>query len=123
MNKLCEQYHHDAWVAYDGDDSVVVFRWHWPRNVLQKRMSALELAEFLLPHMPSVLPLFSNHPKVYAEFQALLLRLVTWPKKEVLDEIVPWLQTVIHGEEDDIVVLHLGAKKVDAGPSHFVMGT
>ena len=109
MNPVAAEFHHRAQINDDGSDSVQ-FRWHWPRNLLQKRMSALELAEFILPHMPSILPLLSDHPKVYAEFQILLMRLVTWPKSQVLDELLPWIKTVIRGEEDDIIVMDLGSK-------------
>lgn len=122
MNKLCEQYHHSAQVQYDGDDSIVEFRWHWPRGTFDRRMSALEIAVFVMPHMPSILPLLSNHPRVHAEFAALLIRLATWPK-QVLDEVLPWIRRLDYTEEDEILLLHLGAKELPVGPVHFVLGT
>lgn len=119
MNKLCEEYHHRARVQYDASEKIL-FRWHWPRGTFDPRMSALELAAFVLPHMPSILPFFSEHPRVQAAWRLLLDRLVSWPV-QVLDEVVPWIKGLTRTEEDDIVELDLGAVLVPAGPSHFVL--
>ncbi len=84
-------------------------------------MSALEIATFILPHMPSIFPLLEDHPKVQAEFGNLLMRLVTFPKS-ILDEVVPWIKTVIRTEENDIIELDIGSKTpLVVGPSHFIM--
>lgn len=123
MNAAQKDYwHHRATVAFDGrpDWEPVLFRWHWPRGVLDKRMSALEIAAFLMPHLPSVVPLMADHPQAQAELQAILIRFVTWPQS-VLDEVHGWIRNVIHGEEDDIVELSIGGKLLTpAGPRYFV---
>src|SRR5437870_4732937 len=72
---------HRVVVDKDKRPDTVLFRWNWPRNVLDKRMSALELSAFLLPHLPSVVPLLADYPQAQVELQALLVRLVTWPRK------------------------------------------
>lgn len=108
MNPLAQEYHHRAEITYDGQPTVR-FAWHWPRGTFDKRMSALEIAAFVLPHMPSILPFFSGHPQVHAEFQAMLNRLTTWPV-QVLDEVVPWIRRLDYTEEDEILQLDVGAK-------------
>ena len=96
-----------------GDD--VIFRWHFPRGLMDERMSALELGEFLMPHMPYILPYFSDHPDIYLAWQTLLVRMVTWPK-EVLDEVTPWLRRLPRNEEDEIVELNLRGWYAKNGP-------
>lgn len=98
---------HTARIPADNGEEIT-FRWHLPRGTLRHRMSAMELAEFLVPHMPSVLPLFSNHPRVYAEWQVMLLMLVTQPK-EVIDRLVPWMKSVTRTADSDIVEMNLHA--------------
>lgn len=101
------------------DGGPITFRWHFPRGVLDRRMSAWELAPFLMSHMPAIVPLLSYQPRTQAEFQALLLRFATWGQA-ALDELVPWVKTIIHGEEDDIVVLELhGKTPPPVGPTYF----
>ncbi len=117
-----EYWQHRAEIVPDGlGDAECVFRWHWPRGVLSRRMSAYEIAAFLLPHMPAILPLLGHHPQVQAEFRELLTRLACWPV-EVLDELARWVRPVIHEEEDDVIVLDLRSKRpVLAGPTTVVM--
>lgn len=110
MNPLAQEYHHRAEITYDGTPTVR-FAWHWPRGTFDKRMSALEIAAFVLPHMHALLPFFTNHPQVHAEFQAMLNRLVSWPV-QVLDEVVPWIRRLDYTEEDEILQLDVGAKEV-----------
>ena len=115
-----EVLNHKTFVKYDGlDDGPVVFKWHWPRGTFAKRMSALEIAGFLMPHMPHIVPLLSDHPRVQAEFRALLVRLATWPAA-VLDEVVPWIKSVTRAEEDEIIELNLFSREaVPSGPLYF----
>lgn len=98
---------HTAHIPRDTGEQIT-FRWHLPRGTLQSRMSALELAEFLVPHMPAVLPLFADHPRVYAEWQAMLLMLVTQPRS-VIDRLVPWMKSVTRTSDNDIVEMNLNA--------------
>lgn len=90
----------------EDDGGEITFRWHFPRGTLQARMSALELAEFLMPHMPHVLPLLQGHQRVYREFETMFLMLATQPR-QVIDRIVPWIRTVVRESDFDVVVLSL----------------
>lgn len=100
----------------------ISFHWHWPRGTFEPRMSALEIAAFLMPHMPSVLPFFSGHPRVYAEFQAMLVRLASSPT-EALDEVLSWIQPVVRTQADDLIVLNIRAKAVlSKAPTTFAGG-
>lgn len=80
----------------------IVFRFHYPRGLLSKRMSSLEIASFVMPHMPHIVPLMVNMPVVQRSFAKLTLRMATSPK-EVLDEIHPWCTVIWREEDDDIV--------------------
>ena len=110
-------------VKYDpwDDGEPILFRWHFPRGTLSKRMSGFELATFLMPHMPNVLPLLSGHPRAYKEFQEMLNRLVLWPQNMV-DEILPWIKSLTRTEDQDIIELNIGAKSIEVGPAYFVLG-
>lgn len=112
-------YRHRTHIPVD-DGGPVTFRWHWPRGMLDKRMSALEMATFVLPHMPSIVPLLAHHRRAQAEFKAMLVQLATAPTK-ALDELVPWIKSVTRTEEDDIIELSIGAVAVDDGPKHFLV--
>ena len=92
------------------DGGEITFRWHFPRGTLQQRMSALELAEFLVPHMPHVLPFFQAHPRVYREFETMFLMLATQPQ-HVIDRIVPWIRAAVRESDFDVVVLSLFSQK------------
>lgn len=96
-------FNHRTWIPPD-DGGPVTFQWHWPRGTFDARMSALELAEFLMPHMPHVLPFFVGHPRVYAQFEAMMIRFATWPK-EALDELATWVKPVVRTGEDDLIEL------------------
>ncbi len=111
MNVLAEYLEHKAIIKYDGTDTVQ-FRWHWPRGTFDRRMSALEIAAFIVPHMSAILScnLFGGHPKIQTEWAALLERFVTWPA-QVLDEVKPWVRRIDHNEADEILLLDLGAKE------------
>jgi hypothetical protein len=120
--KSLKEVSHRAVVTDDGSDTVV-FKWHWPRGTFDRRMSALEIANFVLPHMGAILDrgILQDHPKVQAEFAVLLNRLALWPQ-QVLDEVVPWIRRLDFTEEDEILLLDLGAKQLPPEPVHFVLG-
>lgn len=117
-----EYWQHRAVYKDDGRPNYepVLFRWHWPRNVLDPRMSPLELAEFLMPHLPHIIPLMADFPEAQQELRAMLQRFLTWPQA-VLDEIHTWIRTVIRGEEDDIVELCIAGNLLSpTGPKYFI---
>lgn len=91
------------------DGQPTIFCWHFTRGMLAPRMSGLELAQFIIRHMPAVLPFFSNHPKVYSDFAELLRRFSTLGA-QVLDEVLPWVQSVCREGPDDIIILTLNPK-------------
>ena len=119
MSKEVIDPQHNAYIPPD-DGGPITFKWHWPRGTFDKRMSAVELATFVMPHMPSVLPFLSEHPRVYQEFQAMLIRLATWPQAE-LDRLTTWIKPVVRTEEDDIVFMQINCIVPQAiGPTYFV---
>lgn len=105
----------------DDDRDVPLFRWHFPRKVLDQRMSALELAEFLMPHLPAVVPMMATmNERCAVELALLLQRFLTFPKV-VLDEISPWIRVLPATEEDCVVEMSMGGKlPTPAGPRYFV---
>ena len=104
----------------DNDKEENVFRWHFPRNLLRERMSAYELAEFLMPHLPAVVPFMADFPDIQRELQVMLVRFLTFPKA-VLDEISPWIRVLPATEEDAIIEMSIGNKlATPAGPTIFV---
>lgn len=113
------RYSHRAEVAPD-DGKPVTFRWHWPRGTFDKRMSAYELASFVLPHMGAIvgMGLLKHHPRVEAEFRAMLTQLATQPKA-VLDRLLPWIKPVVRNEQDDIIEMAITATAPQAtGPAY-----
>ena len=114
---IANSYDHRASVPAD-DGGPITFRWHFQRGLLQQRMSGLELAEFVLGHMPAIVPLFADHPRVQAEFQAMLVLLASSPR-QCIDRLLPWIRCVYHTEEDDIVHLSLFDKtEQPVGPTY-----
>jgi hypothetical protein len=67
-------------------------------------MSGLDLASFLLPHLPFIVPLLSDMPVCQRALQRLLLQMTTMPTN-VLDEVHRWLRPVLRVEEDEIIQL------------------
>ena len=98
-------YKHHAKIPAD-DGSPITFQWHFPRGTLEARMSGFELATFVLSHMPAVMPLLSDHPRVQREFQAMLVLLATSPKRAT-HRLLPWIRSVIKTQDDDIIHLSL----------------
>lgn len=96
-------YEHRAVVSPDDRQKIRV-QWHWPRGTFDARMSALEIMAFLMPHMPHVLPFLSGHPRVYAEFQAMMFRFIFLPK-ESLDRLHTWVRPIVRKGEDDLIEL------------------
>jgi hypothetical protein len=102
------------------DGTPITFRWHWPRGTFDRRMSAREIAVFVLPFMPAMVGLL-RAPRIQRDFLELIHRLVFWPT-EALDEVVPWIRRLDYTEEDEILLLDLNAREVPTGPIHFVLG-
>jgi len=98
------------------ENEEIVFNWHFPAGTFDKRMSAKELVPFIIKHMPAILPFFTG--RVYAEFKAMFLKLATTPEDK-LDEILPWIRSIIQTEEDDLIKLSIGAKYVEEAPRVF----
>jgi hypothetical protein len=98
-------YKHKVNIPVD-DGKPHVFKWHFPRGTFEKRMSAYEIAAFILPHMPSIATFFTG--RVRAEFDAMLVALATSPAM-ALNRVLPWIKPVIRTEDDDIIELCIGA--------------
>lgn len=92
------------------DGKPTVFYWHFTRGMLAPRMSGLELGQFILGHMPHVLPLLAGHPRVHEEFEAILMLFATMPL-QAIDEVLPWVQSVCREGPDDVIVLTLDPKQ------------
>lgn len=99
------EYRHSAGIKED-DGGPVVFLWHWPKRTFDKRMSAFEIASFVIPHMPNIVPLLAHHPRAQSHFQAMLVRLSTWPKS-ALDELLTWIKPEIGTGEDDLIRMEI----------------
>src|SRR4051812_20269120 len=106
-----QPYTHRAEVPLD-DDEDVRFLWHWPRGTFEKRMSAFDLAAFILPHMPHILPLLVGHPRIQREFEAMLVVLATSPK-DAIDRVLPWIRSVVRTQDDDLIEMQFGARWED----------
>jgi hypothetical protein len=112
-------YNHRA-VVHPDDGGPITFNWHWPRGTFDPRMSALELATFVLPHMPAILPFLASYPRVQAEFAAMLVRIATWPKEE-LDRLATWIKPVVRTSDDDLIQMSITCREEQpAGPTYFV---
>ena len=92
------------------DGKPTVFEWHFEKGMLAPRMSGLELGRFVLTHMPHVLPLLAGHPRVYTEFEAMLVLFATMPL-QAIDEVLPWIQSVTREGPDDVIVMTLDPKQ------------
>jgi len=114
------EYRHRAEIEPDNGEPVT-FKWHWPRGTFEKRMSGYELAAFVLPHMPAILPLLTGHPRIRLEFEAMLVLLATSPRAAI-DEVLPWIRPVLRTETDDIIEMQIGSRVEQSGPVHFVQG-
>lgn len=119
---LVEQWHYRAERPIDDGEDEHVFRFHFPRGTLAKRMSAYELATFLMPHLEPIIPLLGFDPLNQAHFIELTRRFATCPTLAALDEVLNWVQSVTRAETDDIIVLNTSPKyNSPAGPKYFVL--
>ena len=112
----------------EDDGKPNTFDVHFKRGTLRPRMSALELAEFMLPHMPAILP-FLRGERVRQDWLTLLTMLANlttrgWQakSKEAIDHLVPWIRSMTRTQEADIIHLELGAQFEQRSPSWFVLG-
>lgn len=94
---------------YPSDDHV--FRFMFPRGTLEPRMSAMELSAFLLPHLPHIIPLLSKYLHIQFDLKRMYEKLATSPK-EVLDEILPWIQPAVREAESDVIIMRIKATHV-----------
>ena len=103
------------------DSGPNVFRWHWPRGTFRPRMSAYEIAEFVLPHMQAIIGmgLLGGNPDIEAEFDAIRLLLAASPKSAI-DRLLPWIKSFTRNEEDDVIEMRLDAVGIETGPTYFV---
>ena len=102
---VCSKYNHKVSVPED-DGGPITFRWHFQRGLLEPRMSAYELAQFVLSHMPTLYTFFEGHKRVQAEFAAMLIMLATSPK-EAIDEVLPWIKSVVREADADVIYMSL----------------
>ena len=113
-----EGYEHRAVVPMD-DGKPVTFKWHWPRGTFDRRMSAYEIAEFILPHMRAILGMgiLADHPRIVQEF-GIMYRLLESPvlvdaelaklaQKSLIDKILPWIKPVVGDGPDDIIEMSI----------------
>jgi hypothetical protein len=116
--------HPEKWktVAHIKDDGgPVTFRWHFPRGTLAPRMSALELCEFLFPHMPAIVPLLAHHPRAQMELKAMMVCLTTKPHT-LVDQLLPWIRSVTRTEDADLIIMNLHEQTpLPCGPAYFVL--
>ncbi len=117
---MIREFIHRAEIPPD-DGKEISFCWHFQRGMLQPRMSGYELATFVLFHMPSIIGLLSGHPRVQAEFQAMMVLLATNPK-QATDRLLPWIRSITREEEDDVIHMSLFDKtEQPAGPIYFMI--
>lgn len=98
---------------YPDDGQPITFNWHLPRGTLSKRMSGLELALVLGPHLPAILPLLIDHPRCYREMAAMVNWMFTRPRI-LSDQVVSWMKSLVHTTEYDIVQLSIGDKTINS---------
>ena len=60
------------------DGGPITFQWSFPRGTFEKLMSTRELAEFLLPHMPCILPYFIHVWAYWADPDAKTKLMMQW---------------------------------------------
>ncbi len=122
--KYADGSHRAVWK--DDGKEAVTFEWHFPPHTFDARMSALEIAGFILTQMVPIMGLLTHfkNPRIVQDWQVMYLRLALWPE-QVLDEMLPWIRTerTETPTDDQLIVLDLGNRKIAVGPSHFVLGS
>src|SRR5437762_13932954 len=95
-------------VAPPDDGTEISFVFHFPRGTLAPRMSALELAAFVLQHIVAICAqgFLDHRPRMKAEFEAMGVLLATKPKSAT-DQLLPWIRSITRREEDDLIRLSL----------------
>jgi hypothetical protein len=97
--------------AYRGETPInakgaedVIFRIHFPKNILSERMSALEVGSFVLGHLVTIegMGLCDHLPCAHVAIKKLINRFIKTPTK-VLDRVWGWCAVHIGKEEDDVV--------------------
>lgn len=118
-----EPYTHRAGEPVADGNQFCTFRWHWPAGTFAPRMSAFELAQFILPHMPHVSPFLAHHPLIRAEFDAVFVLLATNPRAAV-DRVLPWIRSVVREADDEWIEISLGeiGKPVPAATVYSLAG-
>ncbi len=120
--KYADGSHRAVW---KDDGEPITFEWHFPPGTFDARMSALEIAAFILTQMVPIMGLLTHfkNPRIVQDWQVMYLRLALWPE-QVLDEMLPWIRTerTETPTDDQLIVLDLGNRKIAVGPSHFVLG-
>ncbi len=100
---------------------MIEFRWHFQRGLLRPRMSGAELAAFVLGHMPAILGLLCDYPRVQQEFAAMMVLLASSPR-QATDRLLPWIRSVTREEEDDVIHMSLFDRtEQPAGPAYFIL--
>lgn len=103
--------HHTEVKDAQDDGKPVTFFWHWPRGTFDARMSAYEIAKFIIPHMPSILPFLGINSRAYHEFKLMTDKLILSPETEI-DQMLPWIKTLVKTGEDDLIELCIGNKVI-----------
>lgn len=115
----------DAVARGEDDGQPITFKMHLPPGTLDKRMSGLELANIVMEYLPSIIGqrLFRGSPRIEQELIELVTRFIATPAP-VLDEVLPWVQSVKRGvrrptsvpgevpprDEDDVIVMDLSIR-------------
>jgi hypothetical protein len=95
------------------DDEPIKFRFHFKRGDFDKRMSGLELLQFVITHIFGVLAqgLLMDNQWVEAELHRIKNKILLTPT-EALDEVLPWIQIEPENEEDTILTIDLKENRI-----------
>lgn len=96
-------------MVHPDDGKPITFNWHFPRGTLSKRMSAMEVAIVLGPHLCGILPFLIEHPRCYREMASMIQWIMTRPQV-ISDRVVSWMKPLVRTTEYDIVRLSIGDK-------------
>lgn len=117
-------FHHEVIIPPD-DGKASTFIWHWPRGTFRKRMSALEIAAFILPHMIAICSMgllrCSHNLRIHDEFKAMLQNLALSDPR-LIDRLLPWIKSVTHTADDDLIVMRIDAQGIETGTTYSIPG-